>query len=77
MDLLRTFLARVGRTFSSRKVRIAAATIGVSIAAEFGLQIGHEFMLTIVGIAIALILAVAHEDSGQKSRPSFKRDNHF
>ena len=51
----------------SRKVRVALATVVAAYAAEFGLAVSEEIVLTILGVGVALILGIAHEDHGQKS----------
>jgi urease accessory protein UreF len=50
----------------SRKTRVALATVLAAYAAEFGLDVSAEVVLTILGVGISLILGIAHEDNGQK-----------
>jgi hypothetical protein len=50
----------------SRKTRVAFATVAVAYAAEFGLQVSAELVLTILGVGVSLILGIAHEDNGVK-----------
>jgi len=54
----------------SRKVRVALATVAAAFAAEYGLEVSEELILTILGMGAALILGIAHEDAGRKSAPS-------
>ena len=49
---------------------MALATVAAAFAAEYGLEVSEELMLTILGIGAALILGIAHEDAGRKSAPS-------
>ena len=51
----------------SRKVRVALATVGAAFAAEYGLQVSEEMVVTILGVGVSLILGIAHEDAGRKS----------
>lgn len=53
------------RPMASRKVRVAVATLLAAIAAEYGLQVSEEMVLTIVSVGVALILGIAHEDAGR------------
>jgi hypothetical protein len=59
-------MRRVVRPLASRKVRVALATVLGAYAAEYGLQVSEEMMLTILGVGTALILGIAHEDQGLK-----------
>jgi len=56
------------KPLASRKVRVALATVLAAYAAEYGLGLSAEVILTILGVGVALILGIAHEDSGAKSR---------
>ncbi|MGQ9650857.1 MAG: hypothetical protein ACUVXJ_12160 [Phycisphaerae bacterium] len=56
----------LGRPLVSRKVRVALATVLAAYAAECGLGVSEEMMLTILGVGAALILGIAHEDQGLK-----------
>ena len=56
---------RLVRPLSSRKVRVAVATVIVAFAAEFGLDTSAELIATILGVGVALILGIAHEDAGR------------
>jgi len=59
-------LRRVGQPLASRKVRVALATVLAAYAAEWGLAVSEEMVLTILGVGVALILGIAHEDQGLK-----------
>lgn len=48
----------------SRKVQVAVATVVAAYAAQAGLAVSEETVLTIVGVGVALILGIAHEDRG-------------
>ncbi|RME40816.1 MAG: hypothetical protein D6788_02580 [Planctomycetota bacterium] len=62
------FLRHLLRPLASRKVRVALATVLAAYAAEFGLNAGEELILTILGVGVALILGIAHEDAGKAAR---------
>ncbi len=66
-DIMTGIFIRLVRPLRSRKVRVALATVAVAFAAEFGLGVGQELILTILGVGVSLILGIAHEDAGQKS----------
>ncbi len=55
----------------SRKVRVALATIVAAYAADFGLALSEEVVMTILGVGMALILGIAVEDSGAKQAQLF------
>ncbi len=61
-----SFFRRFVRPLSSRKVRVALATVITAFAAEYGLRIEDDLVFTILGVGVALILGIAHEDAGQK-----------
>jgi len=61
------WIRRVFRPLASRKVRVALATVLAAYAAEFGLEVSEQMVLTIVGVGVALILGIAHEDNGKKA----------
>ncbi len=63
---------RLLRPLSSRKVRVALATVLVAFAAEFGLKVSGELVLTILGVGVSLILGIAHEDAGRWSASAAK-----
>jgi hypothetical protein len=58
---------------ASRKVRVALATVLAAYAAQYGLGVSEEIVLTILSVGVALILGIAHEDNGSKSAASIKR----
>ena len=58
-------LQRAFRPLASRKVRVAIATVVAAYAAEYGLGASEELLLTVVSVGVALILGIAHEDSGR------------
>lgn len=62
-------LKRVVKPLASRKVRVALVTVLAAYAVEVGLDVSDEMLLTIVGAGVAVILGIAHEDAGAKSRP--------
>jgi len=64
---LQLVLRRMMRPMASRKVRVALATVIVAFAAEFGLKVSGELVLTILGVGVSLILGIAHEDAGRWS----------
>jgi hypothetical protein len=65
--IIRT-LARIVKPLKSRKVRVALATVAAGFAVEYGLDVSEELMLIILGSGTAIILGIAHEDAGSKSR---------
>lgn len=56
---------RLIRPLASRKVRVALATVAAAFAAEFGWDVSDELVFTILGVGVALILGIAHEDAGR------------
>ena len=58
---------RLLRPLASRKVRVALATLIAAYAADLGLNVREEMMLTILGVGVSLILGIAHEDAGRKA----------
>jgi len=61
------WLKSVMRPLASRKVRVAIATVVAAFAADWGLDVGEELVLAIVGVGVSLILGIAHEDAGRWS----------
>lgn len=53
---------------ASRKTRVAVATVLATAAGKYGLHIGEETILSIISVGVAMILGIAHEDAGLKSR---------
>ncbi|MCK4342027.1 MAG: hypothetical protein KAY37_09930 [Phycisphaerae bacterium] len=49
----------------SRKVQVALATVVVAYAAQAGLALSEETIVTVLGVGVALILGIAHEDAGR------------
>jgi hypothetical protein len=49
----------------SRKVQVALATIVAAYAAQAGLALSEETVVTVLGVGVALILGIAHEDAGR------------
>jgi|GEM_PF-890884 len=49
----------------SRKVQVAVATVITAWAAQAGLVLSEETVLTVLGVGVALILGIAHEDAGR------------
>ena len=49
----------------SRKMQVAVATIVVTYAAQAGLMLSEETVVTVLGVGVALILGIAHEDAGR------------
>ncbi|MFH1745675.1 MAG: hypothetical protein ABIG44_01390 [Planctomycetota bacterium] len=49
----------------SRKVQVAVATIVTAYAAQAGIMLNEETMLTVLAMGAALILGIAHEDAGR------------
>jgi hypothetical protein len=56
---------RVVQPLASRKVRVALATVIAAYAAQYGLGVSEEVVLTILSVGVALILGIAHEDAGR------------
>ena len=61
---------RVVRPLGSRKGRVALATVLAAYAAEYGLGVSEEMVLTVVSVGVALILGIAHEDAGKNNNSS-------
>ncbi|MCP4592108.1 MAG: hypothetical protein GY842_15345 [bacterium] len=53
------------KPLSSRKIRVALTTVLAAYAAEWGLEVSEELVLTILAVGVALILGIAHEDHGR------------
>ncbi len=62
---MKTLIQHVLGPLASRKVRVAIATVVAAFAAEYGLQVREELVLTVVSVGVALILGIAHEDAGR------------
>ncbi len=62
-----SFLQSMLSPLRSRKVRVALATVLAAYAAQYGLEVGEEMIHTVLGVGVALILGIAHEDAGAGS----------
>jgi hypothetical protein len=49
----------------SRKVQVAVSTVLVAYAAQAGLVLNEDTVLTVLAVGVALILGIAHEDAGR------------
>ncbi len=49
----------------SRKAQVALATVLAAYLAQWGAGVSEELLATVVGVGVALILGIAHEDSGR------------
>lgn len=65
-----SFLQSMLSPLRSRKVRVALATVLAAYAAQYGLGVGEEIIHTVLGVGVALILGIAHEDAGARSAGS-------
>ncbi|MCH8853796.1 MAG: hypothetical protein IID41_14255 [Planctomycetes bacterium] len=65
-----SFLQSMLSPLRSRKVRVALATVLAAYAAQYGLGVGEEIIHTVLGVGVALILGIAHEDAGSRSAAS-------
>jgi hypothetical protein len=53
----------------SRKVQVAIATVIGAYAAQAGFVLNEQSVMAVMGVGVALILGIAHEDAGtQKPR---------
>ena len=52
----------------SRKVQVAVATVLAAYAAQVGLAVSEQTVVTVLGVGVALILGIAHEDAGRATR---------
>lgn len=50
----------------SRKVQVAIATVIGAYAAQAGLAVNEQTVMTVLGVGVALILGIAHEDAGAR-----------
>ena len=55
-------------------MRVALVTVVAALAAEWGLEVSEEIILTILGAGVAVILGIAHEDNGAKRAGSLPAD---
>ena len=51
----------------SRKVQVGLATVLVAYLAQAGVVLSEETVLSVMGVGMALILGIAHEDAGRGS----------
>ncbi len=66
-----THLRRVSVSpLRSRKARVALATVLAAYGAQCVLEVSREVVLTVLGVGVALILGIAHEDAAKKSAPA-------
>ncbi len=65
-----SYLRRILAPLRSRKVRVALATVAAAFAAEYGLEVSSELLLTILSLGASVILGIAIEDAGAKSAHS-------
>lgn len=49
----------------SRKVQVAVATVVAAYAAQVGWALSEEAVVSVIAVGVALILGIAHEDSGR------------
>ncbi len=49
----------------SRKVQVALVTVIIAYAGQVGLNVNEDTLLTVLGVGVALILGIAHEDAGK------------
>ena len=54
----------------SRKVQVAVATVLAAYAAQAGWEVSEETVMAMLGVGVALILGIAHEDAGRARGPS-------
>ena len=50
----------------SRKVQVAVATVVAAYAAQAGFELSEQTVMTVLGVGVALILGIAHEDAGAR-----------
>lgn len=50
----------------SRKVQVALATVLAAYAAQAGFELSEQTVTSVLGVGVALILGIAHEDAGAK-----------
>ncbi len=58
----------------SRKVQVAVATVLVAWLGQAGVVLGEETVVTVLGVGVALILGIAHEDAGRGRGVSLTRE---
>ncbi len=65
----------LGRPLASRKVRVAIATVVCAYAAQAGLMVSEEVLITMLSCGVAIILGIAHEDNGRHAASTPPRDD--
>ena len=65
---------RAVQPLASRKVRVALATVIAAYAAQYGLGVSEDVVLTILSVGVALILGIAHEDAGRAAAGTMSGD---
>jgi len=63
--ILIQIVQRLARPLASRNVRVAVATVLAAYAAEYGLGLSEELVITVLGVGVAMILGIAHEDTAR------------
>jgi len=59
----------------SRKVQVAVSTVLVAYAAQVGFVLSEDTVMTVLGVGVALILGIAHEDAGRgRSEPPRRQE---
>ncbi len=58
----------------SRKVQVAVTTLIVAWGGHAGWALDAELVATIVAVGVSIILGIAIEDAGEKSRPGSATD---
>ncbi len=53
------------RPLRSRKLRVALTTVIAAFLTDYGFAVREELVYTILAVGAALILGIAHEDSGR------------
>jgi hypothetical protein len=65
----------IGSPLKSRKVCVAIATVVCAYAAQAGVNVSEEVLVTILSCGVALILGIAYEDRGRQLPPADSRDD--
>ena len=63
---MKSFVKRVLQPLRSRKVRVALATVVAAYLADAGFAVSEQTVMSIIGVGIALIVGIAHEDNGRR-----------
>lgn len=59
------YVRRAARPLRSRKLRVALTTVIAAFLTDYGFTVREELIYTILAVGAALILGIAHEDSGR------------